>query len=209
MSVSVSASRAISEAMIEEFLRSKASFILRALDRYEEAARNAPPPKEYIDGEVYRVFGLDMTLQVTRGKRNRVSCDEQRIFLEVTNTSDKELKKRTFDAWLRTVCDETIRPICERVFPLFSEYGIAFPELRFRSMRSRWGSCQPTHSVVTFSTKLVEVPLPAVEYVVIHEFVHFIHPDHSARFYNQVASFMPDWKERKAMLEEKNTSNIG
>ena len=38
-------------------------------------------------------------------------------------------------------------------------------------------------------------------YVVVHEFCHFIYPNHSKEFYRFLAMFIPDWKERKARLE--------
>ena len=42
----------------------------------------------------------------------------------------------------------------------------------------------------------------AIEYVALHEFAHFIHPNHSKDFYNLVENLMPDWKERKQMLQD-------
>jgi len=37
--------------------------------------------------------------------------------------------------------------------------------------------------------------------VVYHEFVHFLHPDHSKRFYDTLSRLLPDWKERKETLK--------
>jgi len=38
--------------------------------------------------------------------------------------------------------------------------------------------------------------------VVYHEFCHFLHPDHSKKFYACLSKFVPDWKERKKRLGE-------
>lgn len=43
-------------------------------------------------------------------------------------------------------------------------------------------------------------PKEAIEYVVVHEFAHFAHPDHSRAFWALVAEIMPDYKERKKLL---------
>lgn len=72
---------------------------------------------------------------------------------------------------------------------------------RLREMVSRWGSCSPKKGFVTFNTALVAMPVSCIEYVVMHEFTHFLFPNHSKNFYQQLRIFMPDWEERKKRLE--------
>ena len=71
-------------------------------------------------------------------------------------------------------------------------------------MTSRWGSCNFVRKILTFNYALINAPIECVEYVIYHEFTHFIEPNHSKKFYNQLAMFMPDWQERKMMLEKNN-----
>lgn len=71
------------------------------------------------------------------------------------------------------------------------------PEIRFRRMKSRWGSCQPVRGVLTFNSALIHVPERCIEYVVLHELCHFIRPDHSPRFRVELDALMPDWRERQ------------
>ncbi|OYP38116.1 metal-dependent hydrolase [Lachnotalea glycerini] len=56
---------------------------------------------------------------------------------------------------------------------------------------------------MSLNSKLIEAPRNCIEYVVLHEFTHFIHPNHSKKFYDFVAMLMPDWKERKMELEKR------
>lgn len=60
----------------------------------------------------------------------------------------------------------------------------------------------PMAGRITFNYALASVPFVCIEYVVIHEFTHFLHPDHSPDFYRQLSVFLPDWRERKALLEK-------
>ncbi len=76
------------------------------------------------------------------------------------------------------------------------------PEIRVRSMTSRWGSCTPGARRVTFARQLVEAPLTCMEYVVFHELVHFLHPNHSRQFYACLEAFVPDWRERRQALND-------
>jgi len=50
--------------------------------------------------------------------------------------------------------------------------------------------------------RLLEAPRNCIEYVVLHEFCHFIHPNHSKQFYGFMTMLMPDWKDRKAALDK-------
>ena len=92
--------------------------------------------------------------------------------------------------------------VCEAVYPKFQKYGVKFPMLKFRKMISRWGSCQPKRGILTFNISLIEAPIACIEYVVVHEFTHFLQPNHSKKFYTQLTMFMPDWVERKKILEK-------
>lgn len=203
-SIYVSANFGVSDNTIEEFLCSKAEYILKALDHYADIAKYAPKPKQYVDGETFRILGHDLRLKVVLGKRNIVESDGMYITLTVKDTNDHELKKKTMDKWIKNYCKEVLFTVCESIYPKFQKYGIDFPELRFRNMVSRWGSCQPKRKVLTFNISLVEAPLSCIEYVVAHEFTHFLQPNHSKKFYAQLAMFMPDWRERKRILEKNN-----
>ena len=69
-------------------------------------------------------------------------------------------------------------------------------------MKSRWGSCTPKTGVLTFNTRLVYVPEQCAEYVVVHEFCHFLYPNHSGKFYAAVAALLPDWRSRREELRK-------
>ena len=200
----LSANPRVSQEVIEEFIESKSEYILKALAHYEELAKYAPKPKQYVDGETFRVLGHDRRLKVIEGKRNKVEYDESYITLTVKNPSDSPLKKKLIDRWLMSICKDTIQSLCDAIYPKFQKYGIAYPTIRYRNMVSRWGSCQPKRCVLTFNYALVEAPVSCIEYVVVHELTHFLHPNHSKKFYQQLAMFMPDWEERKMILEKGN-----
>ena len=199
----ISANSTIPQQIIDELLVSKSAYILRAIDHYEEVAKYAPKPKQYVDGESFRILGHEYRLQVRKHSKNSVRFDGSYIILSVRDTDNFDLKQRVMNRWLKQKCVETVQSVCEAVYPKFQKYGVSFPEIKYRNMISRWGSCQPKRGVLTFNLSLVEEPVACIEYVVIHEFVHFLQPNHSKKFYQQLSVFMPDWSERKHMLEKQ------
>ena len=199
--VIVSANKKVSISEIECALKANAESILETLDKNAERAKYAPKSKKYVNGETFRLFGHDTRLVLKTGTKNTVETDYQYIYLTVKDPGNFEQKKGTLEKWLNKNVRETVTEICIRYYPKFKKYDVEFPKLIFRTMVSRWGSCQNKSKTLTFNTALVEAPLACIEYVVIHEFTHFLEPNHSKSFYRKLSVFMPDWEERKKMLE--------
>lgn len=119
--------------------------------------------------------------------------------LEKFNDASLKPLKQYFD---ETKIREVITNLCNAVYPYFGDKGIAFPQVKFRKMVSRWGSCHPKKGILTFNTNLMYAPMECIEYVVYHEFTHFIVPNHSAKFYNELEKVCPDWKSNRKKLKE-------
>ena len=203
-SIFISANSRVSEKIIDEFIISKANYILKALAHFDEIAKYAPKPKQYVDGETFRIFGHDRRLIVVEGKKNKVESDESYVTLTVKDSKSFDQKKKMMNRWLNSICKDTVQSLCEAIYPKFQKYGVLYPVIRYRNMVSRWGSCQPKRGILTFNYALVEAPISCIEYVVVHEFTHFLQPNHSKKFYQQLAMFMPDWEARKKVLEKGN-----
>lgn len=155
--VYVSANSFVPQCRIDEFIRSNAGMIVKALERY---------------------------------RLNR--CNMENIdFLPPRKEREK--------------CRDIIVPLCLKYYPVFSGSCGAIPEIKLRKMKSRWGSCRPTEKILTFNTRLAYVPQKCAEYVVVHEFAHFVHPDHSKAFYAEVEKHMPNWRKLRAEIRKYET----
>lgn len=98
-----------------------------------------------------------------------------------------------------------LQPLVEALAPDFEKYsGIRVPAVRYRDMKSMWGVCYPKKQCITLNTRLARLPLPLAEYVVLHELVHFIHPNHGAQFHVEMLCRMPDYKQRRRELKLYN-----
>ena len=97
-----------------------------------------------------------------------------------------------------------ILEMCKNAYPYFGKMGVKYPTVRFRKMVSRWGSCHTVKGVLTFNTQLMYAPIECVEYVVLHEFTHFLQANHSKKFYEELSKTCPDWKERQKKLKGIN-----
>lgn len=199
-SVHVSASNAVTIAVIERFIREKSDFILGAIDKYNEKSKVSKIRLE--DEEILSILGSDYMLFIYKGEYNYIEENIGTLALYVTDTDDYELKYKTYITWLKPQCMAIMTRLCKRIYDeYYGKLGISFPVIKVKDMRSRWGSCIPSKGILTFNVHLMEYPFAAAEYVVAHEFTHFLQANHSARFYAELAKFMPDYREREKLLK--------
>lgn len=198
-SIYVSAARGVPMAAIERMMLENAPYV--AAHRQKAAAR-MERLRDCADGRAVRLFGAVCPVEVRAGAKNAVEYSAGRVVISLRDVQDDELRQKTLDKWLRAQCVAAVTACCERVYPAFAARGVKWPEIRFRRMTSRWGSCQPMRGVLTFNTGLVHADAQCIEYVVAHEFCHFLHPDHSPAFHAELAALIPDWRERKKRLND-------
>ena len=97
---------------------------------------------------------------------------------------------------------DIVNDLCIKFYPYFERRGVEYPQIKFRKMVSRWGSCHFQKGILTFNTNLMYAPKECVEYVVLHEFTHFLQPNHSKAFYEELSVICPQWKIYKNKLKE-------
>jgi hypothetical protein len=67
------------------------------------------------------------------------------------------------------------------------------------SARTRWGSCSPDGHV-RLNWRLIQCPVPVIDYVIAHELAHLEELNHGPRFWARVEVLYPEWRrERKAL----------
>lgn len=204
-SVHVSASPMVPLAQIDAFVESKGAYILNAQKQFSQMAQHAPGPKQYVSGETFYILGHGLRLKVEQADKNLVHSDGVYLYLQVKELDNFSKKERLVTRYLDAQCRIVFQGVLEDIYPVFRKYGVSMPELRIRNMETRWGSCLVKKGIITLNKRLLEATPNCIEYVVMHEFCHFIHPNHSKQFYAFLAMLMPDWKERKIALDRNAT----
>ena len=140
-------------------------------------------------------------MKVAKNTSDTISFDGVYLYLCVKDPEDFAKKQRIVTRYLDKQCRIIFSEIISELYPIFQKYGVSMPTLRIRNMETRWGSCSVKKGIITLNKRLLEAPRNCIEYVVMHEFCHFIHPNHSKHFYNFLTMVMPDWRERKKVLD--------
>ncbi|MEG1597429.1 MAG: YgjP-like metallopeptidase domain-containing protein [Bacilli bacterium] len=79
-------------------------------------------------------------------------------------------------------------------YNLFSQ-KIEFPALKIRSMKTRYGVCNVKTKTITLNLSLIKTDVKYLDYVIIHELAHLVHPNHSKDFWNLVEENCHDYKQ--------------
>ena len=186
----------------EAFIISKQDYLLKSLDSVMSDEKTKSLSRQYVDGEVFSVLGKPYVLKVLESSKNTCALQDGIITLEVTDTSNYRTRYMTYEKWRRRCIRSVIVDLCNEMYPLFERRGVAMPKkITLGEYKSFWGECFAKRGELKFSYRLFEKDRELIRYVVVHEFSHFIEPNHSDRFWAVVAEIVPDYKELRTSLQ--------
>jgi predicted metal-dependent hydrolase len=79
--------------------------------------------------------------------------------------------------------------------------GLEYSEIKFKKMKSRWGSCN-SNGKITLNIELMKVDKELIDYVIVHELAHLIHMNHSKKFHSLVEDYISNAKILKKRLRQ-------
>ncbi len=189
-SIWVSASRRVPVSFVEEFLRSRETFLCRHL---QEAEEHPPLGKDQV---CFR--GMVYTVRAHTGQGKRPAAIEGKVLhLYLTGGEKLELAVRR---WQKNQAEQVFAHALARMLPKIQPYYPAAPRVILWRMKARWGSCAVKNNTITLNLALVGAPDVCIDYVVLHELCHFVHPNHGSGFYALLEKLMPEYRECKKKL---------
>ena len=78
--------------------------------------------------------------------------------------------------------------------------GVKAPQVHLREMRKKWASISVGR--LTLNTELIDLPKELGEFVIVHELVHRLAPNHGRVFKSFMHAYLPDWEQREQRLRE-------
>lgn len=187
----VSANPFVPQKKIDEFVQEKISWILEHQKKVIEKHAMS-----FVSKEHFVLFGVAMKIKISIGKYNQVHYDNDIMYVQLRHEEDFN---KAIEGFIKKLCKDVFQDIVGLMHKKLEVYQIPYPEIKIRKMKSRWGSCTPAKQLITLNQNLIHYPIEFIEYVVLHEFAHFIQPNHSKAFYHIIENYMPDYKERIQM----------
>jgi len=200
--VVVSAPASATNLEVDNIMRRRAPWIVGRLAAAQCGAGTVPG-REWVTGETILYLGRQYRLRLVDGDRStpwKVRLTGRWLEVRAPDLSDETLKKkeviRAVEQWYRQRAEKKLR---ERVDVFASRLGVRPKGILVRSQAKRWASCSPD-GTLRFNWRIVTAPLSVVDYVVAHELCHLRHANHARRFWQYLATVMPDYPVRREML---------
>jgi predicted metal-dependent hydrolase len=195
------------EADINAFLDRKRQWLFNTLRELEtKTAKRAVVPR-FMTGSKIPYRGRMARLTVRRHDGAHIEINYRNGFLVdlpswVRDEDQDAIVSTEIKLWLK-------RRVRRDVMDIAAAYRRRFDlkprTIRVADMKSGWGACGPTGSILINWT-LVFAPKAVLEYVVAHELAHLTVRSHGPDFWARMATLMPDYERPKGWLDNHQSA---
>lgn len=191
--VHISAPLRVSEKYLKELIEKKREWIEKKLLLVTQNKKTS-----FDSGESFVYLGFKYPIEVKLSDKEYCFLSKEKfsIYLKENTLVNR---KKLVDRWIR---ENFYSYMIKRTMELGKVMGYTPTQIKFRDMKTRWGSCNTLTRSITFNHQLYKKQLEVVDYVIIHELAHIPFPHHQKEFWNFVENFMPNWKEVRKKLKE-------
>ena len=190
----------LEDQRVAEILKRKRPWI-----RSKVAELKRVPPhrtKELVSGESFPYLCRNYRLKVQEGNQVGICLSGGYLRATIRPTEQREHQalriQQYLENWYRSRALERLQ---DKTHRYAKQIGVSPAGISVRSFKSRWGSCDKKGEVV-FNWNIIKAPHSIVDYVVIHELCHLIHPNHSKDFWQLVGRHDASYPEHRQWLRK-------
>lgn len=161
--------------------------------------------REYLNGESHYLFGKRYLLRTFEQSRStKISLNAKYIDFYVSARKTTATKKHKFQEWYREELKRKAQPLLAK---WEKKIGVKAEKLEIRQMKTMWGTSQPRAKRVCLNLELAKKPTKCIEYIIVHELMHFKERHHNANFIKLMTEAMPMWKAHRDELNRLPVSH--
>lgn len=202
--LAVSAPRWVTLGDVDAAVREKGAWIVKKLGQARERQQRMLTAQiEWKDGAELTFLGRTIRLALDPQNRQRAAAvlqdDEGLLQLALPLSAEPQQIRDAVQAWLMRQAKSLFT---ERLQHFAPQLDVQWTRLRLSSAGTRWGSASADGSI-RLNWRLIHFRLPVIDYVVVHELSHLRVMDHSPRFWDTVATIVPDYALLRGQLKEE------
>ena len=197
---------------VDAALRDKSDWILRKLSEARERQQKQEGGRiVWVDGAVLPYLGepLTVVLDPSHGFTGKggalVKAQEPgqgpvlSLHIGLPRSASAAQIRDAVQAWLMRDARRHFITRLDHFAPLL---GVRWASLRLSSANTRWGSAKADGSI-RLNWRLLHYRPAVIDYVVAHELAHLRVMDHSPRFWDTVATVVPDYAQLRSRLRDE------
>lgn len=166
--------------------------------------RQHQPPRQFIENGC--IIGKHHDVVVKRldcanQPRTRVTNNSIVLTLPVdTDAFSAQAQAELTRAAKRALIKQAEQILPVRVANLSDRYDFRYKSLRFRAMKSRWGSCSSNQDI-TLNVFLMQLDDNLIDYVILHELLHTRIPAHGKTFWSELERYVDDLTAKRKRMK--------
>jgi len=170
---------------------SRLGWIRRQQNSLEQQERQSQ--REMTTGESHFVQGRRYRLEVIEqdAPASVVLRNGKTMELRVRPGTDEEKRRDVLQRWYRQLLRDQIPGLLAKWKPIV---GVDVAQCGIKRMKTRWGTCNMEARRIWLNLELAKKPPSCLEYILVHEMVHFWERHHNDRFRALMDEFMPQWR---------------
>ena len=172
---------------IEQLIKDNQDAVLKQIDNYLIKYDYSNGGFVYIFNQCYQIISYDLNNRKTVFHDDKIYVYHRQIQTTIEITLKIILKK---------YIEKRIQEYLKQAFIL------PMPAVEIKKYKSRWGACYPKINKVSFNLALVHLNYELIDYVIVHELCHFLQPNHSKQFYQEIKKRLPNYKQCEKKLKE-------
>ena len=154
--------------------------------------------REMVSGETHFLWGKSYRLDVIeRTGKHQVIVKGKRLLLYINPNTSLENKVLVLNEFYRGVLKTRIAELLDFWQDVMQ---VQVTQWGVKRMKTKWGSCNISARRILLNLELVKKPPECLEYILVHELVHLFERRHNDRFKTYMDRFIPDWRERRDLL---------
>ena len=75
--------------------------------------------------------------------------------------------------------------------------------IKIKEQKKRWGSCT-SNKIIYINSRISMAPIDVIDYILVHEFCHLVHMNHSKEYWALVGTIFPNYKAKRNYLKENS-----
>lgn len=185
--------------VLMQFVRQKTSWIERQIKKLKDV-RPLAEPLVIDDGSIIPFMGRQVTVKVARGSRHAAVLNENELILTLAGDVSPERITALTEAWYLR---EAKKHLASRTAGLAVMHSSLLPvpgPVKVRRMKRRWGTCHSS-GAIWFNIELIKKDPELIDYVIIHELCHLVHPNHGREYYALLSSIIPTFRQLRKRLQ--------
>ena len=157
--------------------------------------------RDMVTGETHFYLGSKFRLDVVEenGTNKIKLINNDKLQMKIRPGTGIEKRRALLQNWYRNRLKEQIPDLKKK---WEKQLEVEASEVRIRAMKTRWGSCNTEARRIWLNLELIKKPVDCIEYILVHEMIHFFERHHTDRFRKLMDHYMPDWRTRRDRLNQ-------